>query len=89
MMKQSKIYDIAKKLNNIQNDCYTEQYLTSCYSLTGYYRSKRPCMHDFRQHIDASIMDSTNNYDELLYYIGNNDKLVYYRQYCNYRANIN
>ena len=78
MIKKSKIYDIAKKVNSIENECHCERSLLNC---SIYYGSQNLCMCNFKRH--GAIMEGTNNYDELGYYVGNNDKLVYYRFYDN------
>ena len=77
MKKKSKIYNIAKKADSA-SICCAKRYSSLSIS---YHGSKKPCIHEFKRHTDASIMDNTNDYDELLYYIGKNDKLIYYRQF--------
>ena len=81
MKKKSKIYNIAKKPKNIQNECHGKHCMFSYSTYSAYYGSQNLCMHNFKRH--GAIMEGTNNYDELGYYIGNNDKHVYYRFYNN------
>ena len=79
-MNKIRIYDVAKKPKNIQNECHGKHYNMLNCSIN--YGSQNLCMHTFKRH--SAIMEGTNNYDELGYYIGNNDKLIYYRFYNNY-----
>ena len=77
MKKKSKIYNIAKKADST-SICCAKRYSSLS---TSYYGLQNLCMQSFKRH--TAIMEGTNDYDELGYYIGNNDKLVYYRFYNN------